>query len=97
MLYTRAQYDIDCAALDIISSRVTRAVANGKIGGFQANRDWAEIERAKQKLKGKLLGTVMILSDKDKKADCANKSEHTAKCKCAPLRKFEVKMAQEAK
>lgn len=94
-LYARKQYELDLAELDKVDAMITRAVANGRVGGFAANKDYAKIEGIRRTLKGKLLATVMILSDNDKKAKCVDGVHHNAGCRCKGLALARVVEAQE--
>ncbi len=54
-------------------------------GGFAANALEAKLERARRKIRGKLLGTRLILGDNDKKPRCNNKVNHRQPCFCKGL------------
>jgi hypothetical protein len=65
------------------------------LGGFQAQRYEAVLERCRRKLKGKLLGTRMILMDADKKPKCEDVENHKQICKCKALTLVRMAQAQE--
>lgn len=72
-------------------------LVQGKVlGGFQARRFEATLERCRRKLKGKLLGTRLILMDADKASKCADKENHKQPCKCRALTLARMAEAQEA-
>lgn len=66
-LYTREMYDEDSLALEREAAKITAAVATGKMGGFEANKFWADLEKLQQHLKGKLAFTRLILAEGDAK------------------------------
>lgn len=66
------------------------------MGGFEARRFEATLERCRRKLKGKLLGTRLILLDRDKESNCNDKENHTKGCKCKGLTLARMAAAQEA-
>lgn len=78
-------------------ARVFLHLVRGKVlGGFEARRFEATLERCRRKLKGKLLGTRLILMDNDKKPKCEDKENHKQICKCKALTLARMAEAQEA-
>lgn len=54
------------------------------------------IERCRRKLKGKLLGTRLILQDNDAKPKCMDQKNHRQPCKCKGLTLARMAEAREA-
>ena len=54
-------------------------------GGFAARSIEAKLECVQRKLRGKLLGTRMILADGDKKPKCLDLENHRQPCQCKPM------------
>lgn len=65
------------------------------LGGFESRRFEATLERCRRKLKGKLLGTRLILMDADKKPKCSDEENHKQVCKCKALTLQRLAEAQE--
>jgi hypothetical protein len=55
----------------------------------------AMMERCRRKLKGKLLGTRLILMDADKKPKCEDVDNHKQRCCCKALTLVRLAQAQE--
>jgi len=53
------------------------------------------IERCRRKCKGQLLGTRMILADKDKKGNCEDEANHASPCFCKALNLHNLAQAEE--
>lgn len=65
------------------------------LGGFQSQRFEAILERCRRKLKGKLLGTRLILMDNDGKPKCSDKKNHKQPCMCKALTLANMAQAQD--
>ena len=85
-LYSKVMYEEELESLNALDAEITRAVANGTIGGFVALRQWAKVEEVRKSMLGKLLGTRMILMDGEKKGKCADTETHTVGCQCKALK-----------
>jgi hypothetical protein len=85
MLYSKAMYEEELDTLNVLDAEITRGVAEGTLGGFVALRQWAKVEEVRKSMKGKLLGTRMILMDGDKKSKCADIESHNVGCRCKAL------------
>jgi hypothetical protein len=73
------------------------SLVQGKhVGGFEGNRYEAVLERVRRKLKGKLLGTRLMLMDNDSKPKCDDLKNHGQPCKCRPLTLARLAEAQDA-
>ena len=70
-------------------------VRGTQIGGFESQRMEAVLERVKRKLKGKLLGARLILTDNDKKPKCNDPLHHQQPCKCKALTLARLAQVQE--
>jgi len=80
----------------IVASVFFDLVQGKHFGGFQGSRHEQVLERVRRKLKGKLLGTRMILMDADKASKCNDKENHKQPCRCKPLTLARLAQAQEA-
>lgn len=67
-------------------------VKGEQIGGFKSQAFTRVIERCERKIKGKLLGTRLMMMDKDKnpKAICSDNGSHDAGCHCKALTLFNL-------
>jgi hypothetical protein len=82
---TRKKLDQPGPDVKTIATVFFSLVSGKHVGGFQGNQFEAVLERVRRKLKGKLLGTRLILMDNDKKPKCADKENHKQPCACKPL------------
>jgi hypothetical protein len=80
----------------LVASVFFDLVMGKQLGGFQGNRHEQVLERVRRKLKGKLLGTRLMLMDNDSKPKCNDPKNHEQPCKCKPLTLARLAEAQEA-
>ena len=85
-LYSKVMYEEELESLNALDAEITRGVAEGTMGGFMALKQWAKVEEVRRSMKGKLLGTRMILMDGEKKGKCADTETHTVGCQCKALK-----------
>lgn len=79
-----------------IASVFLHLVQGKELGGFKAQKFEAILERCRRKCKGKLLGTRLMMLDKDshKTANCADKNTHDEGCHCKGLTLFNLAQGQ---
>lgn len=87
---TKKKMEEPGAEVEEIAGVFVHLVQGNVLGGFQARKFETILERCQRKCKGKLLGTRLMMMDKDAKANCADKENHTDKCKCKPLTLFNL-------